>query len=104
MNRRFFATLALAALLSGACTTTAPTNQNTAATTPTPAAAAGLPAELKPALDSINAEDLMRHIRELSSDRYEGRGPGTEGERLTVEYITKEFQRVGLKPGNPDGT
>ena len=76
MNRRFFAACALAALLSGACTTTAPTNQNTA-TTPTPAAAAGLPAELKPALDSINSDDLMRHIRELSSDRYEGRGPGT---------------------------
>jgi Zn-dependent M28 family amino/carboxypeptidase len=107
MNRRFFATLALAALLScaGACTTTAPNNNNTAATTPTPAAsAAGLPAELKPALDSVNADDLMRHIKELSSDAYEGRGPGTKGEELTVKYITEQFQKLGLKPGNPDGT
>jgi Zn-dependent M28 family amino/carboxypeptidase len=108
MNRRFFSTLALAALLScaGACTTTAPSN-NAAATSPTPAAAAsaaGLPSELKPALDTVNADDLLRHIKELSSDRYEGRGPGTEGERLTVGYITEQFQKLGLKPGNPDGT
>jgi Zn-dependent M28 family amino/carboxypeptidase len=106
MNRRHFAIFALAAALSfaGACTTTPPTNQNTAATTPTPAQAAGLPAELKPALDSINKDDLMRHITALSSDEYEGRGPGTKGEELTVKYITAEFQRLGLKPGNPDGT
>jgi Zn-dependent M28 family amino/carboxypeptidase len=107
MNRRHFAILALAAALSlaGACTTAAPTNQ-TAATTPTPAAAAapGLPAELKPALDSVNADDLMRHIKALSSDEYEGRGPGTRGEELTVKYLTEQFQRLGLKPGNPDGT
>jgi len=106
MNRRHFAIFALAAALSfaGACTTTAPTNQNTAATTPTPAQAAGLPAELKPALDSVNADDLLRHIKALSSDEYEGRGPGTKGEELTVKYITEQFQRLGLKPGNPDGT
>jgi Zn-dependent M28 family amino/carboxypeptidase len=107
MNRRFFAAIALAALLTcaGACTTnTAPSN-NTAATSPTPAAtAAGLPAELKPALDTVNADDLLRHIKELSSDRYEGRGPGTEGEKLTVSYTTEQFQKLGLKPGNPDGT
>ena len=108
MNRRFFATFALAALLScaGACTTTAPNNNNTAATTPTPAAAtaSALPAELKPALDSVNADDLLRHIKALSSDEYEGRGPGTKGEELSVKYITEQFQKLGLKPGNPDGT
>ena len=107
MNRRLFAALALAALLSlaGACTTTtAPTNQ-AASTTPTPAAAApGLPAELRPALDTVNADDLMRHIKALASDEFEGRGPGTRGEELTVKYITEQFQRIGLKPGNPDGT
>jgi Zn-dependent M28 family amino/carboxypeptidase len=107
MNRRYFATLALAAALSvvAACTTV--TNQNatpTPTTTPTTTAATGLPAELKPATDSINADDLMRHIKALSSDEYEGRGPGTKGEELTVKYITGEFQRLGLKPGNPDGT
>ncbi|HEX8338488.1 MAG TPA: hypothetical protein VF621_17350, partial [Pyrinomonadaceae bacterium] len=107
MNRRFFAAIALGALLTcaGACTTTAPSNNTAATSSPTPAAAAaGLPAELKPALDSVNADDILRHIKELSSDRYEGRGPGTEGEKLTVGYLTEQFQKLGLKPGNPDGT
>src|SRR5215204_2004964 len=106
MNRRFFAAFALAALTAcaGACTTTAPSNNTAATTTPTPAAAAGLPAELKPALDSVNTDDLLRHIKALSSDEYEGRGPGTRGEELTVKYITEQFQKLGLKPGNPDGT
>jgi len=101
MNRRFFAAPALAALLAcaGACTTTAPSN-NSAAPSPTPAAAA----DLKPALDSINSDDLLRHIKTLSSDEFEGRGPGTRGEELSVKYITEQFQKLGLKPGNPDGT
>ena len=104
MNRRLFAAFALAALFAcaGACTTTAPNNSNTAATTPTPAAAttAALPAELKPALDSVNADDLLRHIKELSSDAYEGRGPGTEGENKTVSYIAEQFKKLGLKPAH----
>src|ERR1044071_1824874 len=108
MNRRLFAAFALAALTAcaGACTTTAPNNTNAAATTPTPAATttAALPPELKPALDSVNADDILRHIKELSSDAYEGRGPGTEGENKTVNYITEQFKKLGLKPGNPDGT
>jgi Zn-dependent M28 family amino/carboxypeptidase len=56
------------------------------------------------ALDSINIEDLMRHIRALSSDEFEGRAPGSHGEQLTVDYLTEQFRRLGLKPGNPDGT
>ena len=42
--------------------------------------------------------------RSLSSDEYEGRGPGTKGEELTVDYLADQFRRIGLKPGNPDGT
>src|SRR5258707_9677509 len=53
---------------------------------------------------SIVADDLMRHIRTLASDEFEGRAPGTKGEQLTLGYITGEFQRMGLKPGNSDGT
>jgi hypothetical protein len=32
---------------------------------------------VKRAHDSINANDIMAHTKELSSDKYEGRGPGT---------------------------
>src|SRR5258706_826214 len=59
---------------------------------------------LKPALDSISSEDLLRHTRILASDEYEGRAPGTRGEELTVKYLSEQFQKLGLKPGNPDGS
>ena len=63
-----------------------------------------MPADLKPGLDTITTADLMQHTKALSADEYEGRGPGTKGEELTVKYLTDQFQRLGLKPGNPDGT
>lgn len=60
--------------------------------------------DLHPAIDSINSTDLLAHIKTLSSDEYEGRSPGTHGEDLTVAYLTGQFKKTGLKPGNPDGT
>lgn len=63
-----------------------------------------MPVEIKPALDSITGDDLLKHIQILASDQYEGRAPGTRGETLTVAYLTEQFKRAGLKPGNPDGT
>ncbi len=53
---------------------------------------------------SISGDDLMRHIKTLASDEYEGRAPGTRGEDLTVAYLTEQFVKLGLQPGNPDGT
>ncbi|HEX7175222.1 MAG TPA: M28 family metallopeptidase [Pyrinomonadaceae bacterium] len=99
------ALLSLAAACAAGCTTEQPAavNQNTS---PSPAAPAAMnvSADLKPAVESLTAADMLRHTTELSSDAYEGRGPGTKGEELTVKYLTEQFQRLGLKPGNPDGT
>ena len=53
---------------------------------------------------SISVPALLNHVKVLSSDEYEGRAPGTHGEDLTVAYIEDQFRKVGLKPGNPDGT
>ncbi|MCP5114927.1 MAG: M28 family peptidase [bacterium] len=53
---------------------------------------------------TITAEGLMEHIEVLAGDEFEGRLPGTAGEDLTVDYLTKQFQDLGLEPGNPDGT
>ena len=105
MNKRFHAIISLALLVSlaGACAQVNETTNQTPAS-PTPAVAAGLPAEIKSAADSINTDDLLRHIKALSSDEFEGRGPGTHGEELSVNYISEQFKRIGLKPGNPDGT
>ncbi|MCI0488213.1 MAG: M28 family peptidase [Blastocatellia bacterium] len=61
-------------------------------------------ADIKPALQSMTADGLLQHTKVLSSDEYEGRAPGTKGEELTVSYLTEQFKRLGLKPGNPDGT
>ncbi len=56
------------------------------------------------ARSSITSNDLLNHIKVLASDEYEGRAPGTKGEDLTVNYLTEQFKKLGLKPGNPDGT
>ena len=58
----------------------------------------------KAALDVINADDLLKHIKVLASDEFEGRAPGSKGEELTVKYLTEQFKALGLKPGNPNGT
>jgi hypothetical protein len=38
------------------------------------------------------------HIEVLSSDAFEGRAPGTEGEKKTLAYIEQQFRAAGLKP------
>lgn len=58
----------------------------------------------KAAMDQITADLLKRHIVPLASDEFEGRAPGTQGEKLTVDYLSKEFKDMGLAPGNTDGT
>jgi Zn-dependent M28 family amino/carboxypeptidase len=108
LSLALFACAAAVALVSLACqpapTSNTNTNANSNAASSQTAVNYTYPADLKPALDSINSDDLMRHIKTLSSDEYEGRGPGTHGEELSVNYITDQFKRIGLKPGNPDGT
>ena len=102
MKKGIQATLLFAAVLTFAfACTSSPTNLSTNSSAPS---TSSLAAELKPALDAITAADIMQHTKVLSGDEYEGRGPGTKGEELTVKYLTEQYQRIGLKPGNPDGT
>src|ERR1044072_7781529 len=101
MKKRIQMMVSCTAVLSFALAcTTAPPNQNTNSG----AANNSVVADLKPAFDSITANDILQHTKVLSADEYEGRGPGTKGEELTVKYLTEQYQRLGLKPGNPDGT
>ena len=53
---------------------------------------------------AIDANLLLNHIKVLAADEFEGRAPGSKGEELTVAYLTEQFKKVGLQPGNPDGT
>jgi len=59
--------------------------------------------EVREAAKTITADGMMKHIRVLSSDEFEGRAPGTPGEEKSVNYIRDQFQSIGLKPGNPAG-
>ena len=40
----------------------------------------------------------------LASDDFEGRAPGTEGERRTIAYIVEQFRARGLEPAGENGT
>jgi len=55
-------------------------------------------------LPNISTDLMMADIRRLSSDEFEGRGPGTNGESLTVQYLSEQLRAAGIEPGNPDGT
>ena len=83
-----------ACLLASAC----------ADTSPKPSA----PAPTKPLtmgeLPDIDTDRVLASIKTLSSDEFGGRGPGTKGEELTVNYLVDQYKQIGLKPGNADGT
>ena len=56
------------------------------------------------AFPAVDGNAVLEHTKVLASDAFEGRAPGTRGEELTVAYITEQFKKAGVKPGNPDGT
>jgi Zn-dependent M28 family amino/carboxypeptidase len=68
------------------------------------AAAPAAKAPAAVAFPAIDGTAVLEHTKILASDEYEGRAPGTHGEDLTVAYISEQFEKAGLKPGNPDGT
>lgn len=45
-------------------------------------------------------ENFQKNVETLSSDKFEGRAPSTEGAKLTEAFIEDEFIRIGLKPAN----
>src|SRR5262252_2139352 len=55
-------------------------------------------------LPEIDTAAVLAHTKVLSSDEFEGRAPGTKGEELTVSYLVDQFKKIGLKPGNIDGS
>src|SRR5262245_5967367 len=66
-----------------------------------PAKEAAAPSPTSP---EITAADLAYRDKELADDKYEGRGPGTEAGEKAADWIAAEMKRIGLEPGNPDGT
>jgi Zn-dependent M28 family amino/carboxypeptidase len=58
--------------------------------------------DISTSYDSINTAQLIEHVKVLSSDKFGGRAPSSEGEKLTLEYLTEQFTAIGFKPGNGD--
>jgi Zn-dependent M28 family amino/carboxypeptidase len=75
-------------------------------TSPQPPSAAqdGSRAAASMPMPAIDAAQILERTRALSADEFEGRAPGTKGEELTVKYLEDEFRKLGLQPGNSDGT
>ncbi|HEV2083381.1 MAG TPA: M28 family peptidase [Brevundimonas sp.] len=51
----------------------------------------------------ISAQRLSDGIRTISADAYQGRYPGTEGERMTLAWLQAQYEAMGLQPGGPNG-
>ncbi len=47
----------------------------------------------------IDPQHLSQDVKILASDEFEGRGPNTAGEVKATEYIARQFEAAGLKPG-----
>jgi Zn-dependent M28 family amino/carboxypeptidase len=50
----------------------------------------------------VNLANVAKHIEILASDKFEGRGPLTAGEELTIDYLRDEYHNMGLVAGNGD--
>lgn len=52
-------------------------------------------------IDELFKESRYRkHIKTLASDEFGGRGPASPEEKLTVDYLIKNFKSYGMQPGN----
>ena len=63
-----------------------------------PAVLAGfiISAAAAPTANPIDEAFYRAHIARLASDEFGGRKPGTEGEKLTLDYLEAEFRKLGL--------
>lgn len=60
------------------------------------------PPPLERAMRAIDPQAVDAHLRFLSDDLLEGRGPGTRGIEVAARYIAAQFERAGLRPAVGD--
>ena len=70
-----------------------------AAPEPAPASASD---PIETGVEAMTEASYRRHVEILASDEFGGRAPGSPGEELTVEYLVRHFEKLGLEPGNGD--
>lgn len=52
----------------------------------------------------VQSSAIREDVRILSSDAFQGRGPGERGETATLAYLRGQFEAAGLAPGGPNGS
>lgn len=55
------------------------------------------------ASQEFTADRLSEQIRTISADEYNGRFPGTEGERKVLDWLQAQYEAMGFQPGGPNG-
>ena len=55
------------------------------------------------AAQDFSAERISEGIRHISADDFQGRYPGTDGERMTLAWLQGQYEAMGLEPGGPNG-
>jgi hypothetical protein len=58
----------------------------------------------QPTSAAISSADLMTRLYIFADDSMMGREAGTAGHRKATDYIARELQRLGLRPGGDNGT
>lgn len=52
----------------------------------------------------VSGDRIRAHVKYLASDELQGRGVGTNGERLATRYIAAQLKAEGVQPGGDNGT
>ncbi len=100
-NRSIFLAMLLGISLAACSQSESPADEPSAQAPD--AGASGISAD-EEAASQISGEFMRKIVREISDDRYEGRGPGSRGDVAARQYLAAEFEALGLEPGGPDGS
>jgi hypothetical protein len=63
-----------------------------------------LSADVKQAMNAVSADKIKADITYLADDKLKGRGPGTEGYQMAVDYVIDQLKSFNVKPAGENGT
>ena len=96
---RILAIAVFVAILAIGCGTPAPPPETTAA-----GVELELPTGFGQASETIAAENILTDVSILGGDEFEGRGPGSDGDRAARAYLAGRLAEMGYEPLFADGS
>ncbi|OKS87124.1 M28 family peptidase [Mucilaginibacter polytrichastri] len=63
-----------------------------------------LSTEVEQAMQQVSPDDIKAHITYLADDKLKGRGPGTEGYQMAVDYVVGQLKGLDVKPAGENNT